>query len=696
MKSFIPMSAPISRWKAPFISLFNKNSTVPPAKKISPSTTRSGHPAQIEGIDGIRAIAVMAVIIFHADLRHFLAGGFLGVDVFFAISGFLITTLIISELEKTQSISFLNFYFRRSRRLLPALFVVLFFCAIYTPWFAPDAIKGLQEDTLPALLYYSNFWQLMDGQSYFEKFGRPHALQHLWSLAIEEQFYLFWPPLVLLFFQFRRKISPAWVIGLLSLLAVAWMWFLADYYDIPYENKPERLYFGTDTHSLGLLLGAFLASLRQVGISRGWWGRFFLGVIGVAALGYLLAAFVLLDESASFLYRGGFASISLATCLLILSGAQRGSLTNTLLQLPVLCWMGKRSYSLYLWHWPVFVYLRPGEELSEDLLVAFLIRLSLTFLFADLSYRLVERPIREKGLRAFGSYSFAGYGLSLAVLTSGFIALYSAKIPDVPVQEVAAQTEQPSPPSSSAVVAQEEPPPVELAKDPTAFINKPDEKAAFDFTLTDTRITAIGDSVMLGAKPSLYRRLPITQLDAEVGRQGSDTLKIIKKLEESHALSETVLIHIGSNGYIYDQNLKQILQILQNKKQIVFINIHADRRWTEENNVLLSKYQKIHKNITLIDWNAAATNHPDYFVKDGVHLTGKGIAAYVELVRLAMDVPEGKEYKHSGPTVLRQAKSLADKGREGSEEPNREQTPAAKEERADKPEEAAASAEDRS
>lgn len=636
---------------------------------------------RIEGLDGIRALAVAAVIVFHADLNHFLPGGFLGVDVFFVLSGFLITSLLFRELAFTGTISFAGFYLRRSRRLLAALFAVLFACAAYTAGYAQDAVQALRNDIPPALLYYSNFWQLLDEQPYFERFGRPHALQHLWSLAIEEQFYIFWPPLLMLIFRWRKYLSPAWIIGGLGLCSILWMGWLAELHNIPYENKPERLYFGTDTHAMGLLLGAFLASCYWPVVNSSSLSGWKSTALGVMALGYLLASFLFLDESSGFLYRGGFASVSLATVLLIISVARRGSITHTLFQNSWAEWLGQRSYSLYLWHWPVFVYFRPGEELSDNLASAFMVRLGLTVLLSDLTYRLIEQPVRMHGLQAFGKFSRPVFAGACVAFLAAFTSLHLVEqLPVAPV-EVQAEAATSELANAELVQAHPTPPGEEQPMNPQAYISKGSEGATYQLELTDIRITALGDSVMLGARPVLTRKLPVTHLDAEVGRQGSDLLKLVKRMSESRELAETVLIHIGTNGYIYEQNLKQILHLLRDRKQVVFFNVHADRRWTEDNNALLRKYHKDYDNITLIDWNAAAEKHPEYFVRDGIHLSGKGMSAYAEIARVALGVPEmadaGVQRNLAKPAALKKSTPRPAE-RESADKPKGE-TPAASE-----------------
>lgn len=601
---------------------------------------------KIEGLDGLRALAVVAVITYHADIQHFLPGGFLGVDVFFVISGFLISSILFRELNTTGTISFLDFYARRAKRLLPALLSVLFACTLYTVWFAQDAIKALQSDLPPALLYYSNFWQLMDAQPYFEHFGRPHALQHLWSLAIEEQFYFLWPPCLLILFRYRRVLPLSLIVGTLSFCSFAWMAWLAIIHNIPYESQPERLYFGTDTHAMGLLLGAFLATIFRPGEGGAFGGGWFSHVLGGAALVYLLGCFFFLDESTGFLYRGGFASVSLATVFLIQTAARHGSLTNAIFQNCILSWLGKRSYSLYLWHWPVFVYFRPGEELPDNLFVASAVRLCLTIVLAHFTYEWIEQPIRMNRLRALGQSGQLVFAMACVAIISAFGVLFltsshltsSKTTAAAPVAQAAAE----APHVSTAGGGEGLPSnvPTVSPANPMTFISKGHEPSGYNMELTDVRITALGDSVMLGAQQVLTHRLPISYLDAKVGRQGSDLLKLVKEIGGTKAVSDTVLIHIGTNGYIYEQNLKQIVQLFQDKKKLVFINVHANRRWTDDNNALLKKYQELHKNITLIDWNAISENHPEYFVKDGIHLTGSGMTAYANIIRLALGVPD--------------------------------------------------------
>ncbi|MEY2631519.1 MAG: hypothetical protein RIR00_173, partial [Pseudomonadota bacterium] len=267
---------------------------------------------------------------------------------------------------------------------------------------------------------------------------------------------------------------------------------------------------------------------------------------------------------------------------------------------------------------------------------------------------------RREGLRAFGRFNRPVLAAGCAACVAAFAGLQLASLPpeSAPAfltraegeaqlagsaaqgKDWAGQAAAGADAESAANAAAGASGALVLPANPKAYVSQGTATASFRLDQTDIRITALGDSVMLGARPVLTRRLPIVTLDAEVGRQGIDVLKAVRRLGESGELADIVLIHIGSNGYIFEQNLKQILHFLQDRKQVVFVNIHADRYWVEANNALLRKYQAMYDNITLIDWNGAAEGHPEYFVKDGVHLTDKGMLAYAEMIRVALGVPE--------------------------------------------------------
>ncbi len=398
---------------------------VPVISDAAPTT--SGRPSteadprsigHLRGLDGLRAIAVLAVVVYHAGLGG-LAGGFLGVEVFFVISGFLITALLLAEHRATGRIDPVAFWLRRARRLLPALFFLLAATLAFAVVVVPEEIARLRADAVAALAYVTN-WHLIAGdQSYFESIGRPSLFVHLWSLAIEEQFYVFWPIVLGVALLAGRR--AALVMTLAGAVGSAvWMAIQFD----P-AGDPSRIYYGTDTRLNGLLLGAALAfvwvppvpSLPNLpsGLSRrkrrrllartasmvrgGRWGNARLGLgldlLGIGAIVGLAAFFVAATAFDAFLYRGGLALLAVLTAVVIAAAVHPRAHIGRLLDVAPLRWVGTRSYSIYLWHWPIFALTRPGIDIPLDVASALGVRLVLTALLAEASYRWVEMPIRN-------------------------------------------------------------------------------------------------------------------------------------------------------------------------------------------------------------------------------------------------------------------------------------------------------------
>ena len=350
------------------------------------------------GIDGLRAIAVAAVVAFHLD-KQWAVGGFLGVEVFLVISGFLITSLMLAEHERTAQIDLTQFWFRRARRLLPALFVGIGGVVAYMAIWVPDELIDIRGDVIAALVYVTNWFLSFSDDSYFEALGRPSPLQHLWSLAVEEQWYLVWP---LVFAGALKasggKLKP--LIGWFAFFSVASTVLMAVLYDPNVD--PSRIYYGTDTRAGGLLMGSVLAlvwSPWRLPKSIPEQARNTLDLAAAVGLAGLLVIFWKLDEFSSFLYRGGFAVVGLLTCLIIAAVVHpSGTIASRTLAWKPFVWLGTRSYGLYLWHWPIIVFTRPRLDIDVTGWKLDLLRIGLSVVAAELSYRLVERPIRSGAL----------------------------------------------------------------------------------------------------------------------------------------------------------------------------------------------------------------------------------------------------------------------------------------------------------
>lgn len=391
-----------------------------PAHKIN--APRLGY---IGALDGLRALAVLAVLFYHADVV-WLPGGFLGVEIFFVVSGYLITSLLLAEYRQHSSINFKQFWLRRARRLLPALFVMLIGVMAFEVIFLPDEVASLRGAVAAAFTYVTNWYLIFQQSSYFETIGRPSLLQHLWSLAVEEQFYLVWP-LVFAFLLTRLKTRGAMLILMIGAVASA-LWMGIQYQP---DADPSRIYYGTDTRAAGLLIGAALAFVwmpRGDEIKSRVW-RWALDLVGLAAFGGLIAAGLLMSEFDSFLYQGGMFVVGAATALVIAAVVTPQSpLFGTLLSFDVLRWVGQRSYSLYLWHWPVFMLTRPQLDTTLEGTPLLLVRFSITFVLAEISYRIIETPIRQGGLgKAWenwhNTHGARRWGLGIAIL--GALAIFA-------------------------------------------------------------------------------------------------------------------------------------------------------------------------------------------------------------------------------------------------------------------------------
>ncbi len=370
--------------------------TAPPAVKAS---RRLGYRP---GLDGLRAVSVAAVLLYHGGV-DWIPGGFLGVEVFFVISGFLITALLIEEFRSNRRINLGQFWLRRARRLLPAMWLLLVVVCAYSVVFLPDMVAEARGAALAAFFYVTNWYLIALDQSYFAALGRPSLLRHLWSLAVEEQWYLgwpvaFWAGLRLVGGKVHRLVVP---IVALAIASSAWMAFLYD----P-NADPSRVYYGTDTRAAGLLLGAALACgfapwrRRNEGAARVRSARegYVWDAAGLVALGLLGLAFCRVDEFSTWLYRGGFFQVSLISIVAIAVVVHPAArLVPGVLGLRPIVWIGVRSYGIYLWHWPIFMITRV-QDLGFDGPPQLALRLVLTVVVAELSYRFVELPVRQGAL----------------------------------------------------------------------------------------------------------------------------------------------------------------------------------------------------------------------------------------------------------------------------------------------------------
>jgi peptidoglycan/LPS O-acetylase OafA/YrhL len=626
---------------------------------------------RVRSLDGLRAIAVVAVLLYHADL-HSVPGGFLGVDIFFVLSGYLITSLLLREWKDTGGLSFGRFYLARGRRLLPGLFGLLVGTAAAVLTFAPDAVTAVRKALIPSVFYFSNWSAIYSHTSYFEQTGRPPLLLHLWSLAVEEQYYLVWPVVVLLILRkFRgpgvRVVRRLAVGG--ALLSTGWMAYLSVRHGFPVPNDPSRVYYGSDTHAAGLLLGSALACAWPLGalpkLVR--YERTIFDVTGVAALGGLIWACHVTSEFSPWLYRGGFLLFSFMAVIVVAVIAHPETLLCRALSVQPLRWIGERSYGLYLWHWPVFQLTRPNLDIGLTGTPNLLLRLAITCVLAEASWRFIEMPVRHGALRRLGSAARASvrsrpaprqraligtsvsFGLA-AILVVSLLAIdrppAQASVTGIDTAPPPADSIPPSPPLTQTVLtgphAQHQVGVDPSAKRPAAGARqRPTRRlTAGQVPVTPgTTIgssTAWGDSVLLGASWALKAAIPGVVVNAAVGRQADALAAGVSELRAAGLLGQTVIIHVGDNGLFRRGSLDDALTVLADRKRVVIVTIAVPRRWEEPTNNLLRSVATAHpKNVVIADWHAAAQGHPEYFVSDGVHLTIAGALRFAATIAAA-------------------------------------------------------------
>lgn len=571
-------------------------------------------------MDGLRALAVLSVIAYHLNLP-LAAGGFLGVTVFFVLSGFLITSLLAWEWEHSQTIDLKHFWIRRAKRLLPAMFLVLLALNVFIPVFQPELVTNLHKDTLAAIFYYSNWHYIFRDLSYFESFGITSLLTHFWSLAIEEQFYIIWAPIILCSFKWikNRKI--------LFFLMMIGAGFSAVWMMMVYEPglDPSRVYYGTDTRLFSLLIGSSFALLlprqpltNHVSKAR-IWAFEILAIIGLLVFLFMV---VYTNQYDSFVYRGGMVVLSITTALLTLSLAVPCTVwVKKILEWKPLRWIGIRSYGIYLWHYPVIMLMNSSVNTGGINYVKITFEVTLTFILASMSYTFIEKPIRHSTFRFNAKNSIAivtaitfliGFANSVPKFSSPKIAVaFHREINHQPVEKTIAKTVLPE---ENNVEAQPKPVP----------------------SITTEKITAIGDSVLIIPAPLLKEKFSNIMIDAKVSRQMRDAFAVVNQLKKANSLGDIVIIELGTNGPFPEKTITDLLGVIGKERKVLFINVRVPRPWEAIVNKTLEEIAKKHSNMSIVDWYSTSANHNEYFVKDGVHLKPEGARAFAAMFEKAV------------------------------------------------------------
>lgn len=606
----------------------------------------------ITGLDGIRAIAVIMVLAYHLKLALF-KSGFLGVTVFFVLSGYLITGILISEVEEEGTIDLKNFWLRRIRRLVPAVMsmavVIIFVSAVVNRIIFTKGCK----DFLASVLGFNNWWQIFNKVSYFEAAGVPSPFTHCWSLAIETQFYLIYPLILLGIYKLvksreegraKRGLLFAGVTLLLALISVILMIVLFD----PQQDA-SRVYYGTDTRAFSLLFGALLAILWEYQMVPRRLSASVNMVLGSVSFAVLLVMTIAINGSSNFWYRGGQFVGTILTVLVIYTVSGRKTWLSRFLSNPVLKWIGDRSYSIYLWHYPIILLISKGIKASWWIT---LIEIVLSVVLAELSYRFIETPIRH-GI--IGEYlnilrsrpksrqekkrQVQVARRSLKVMAGTFVLTVSLILcmVFVPKKNALDTLQKREAKAKETGKMTEE----QLAKQKANGSESEDTICTTDLTddeiLEGLNLLLIGDSIAVDVTDDFYEMFPNSVSDTKIGRITSLGKQVLDSyIDEKKWEGEGVIFASLSNSPINGE-LEAIREKIGKDMPLFLTTVRIPHdTFEEESNSKIKKFVEENDHTYLIDWYAASEGHDEYFDADDTHLLSAGAKAYAKCIKEAV------------------------------------------------------------
>lgn len=603
----------------------------------------------LPSIDSLRAIAVIAVIIYHID-ANYLPGGFLGVDLFFVLSGYLISSLIIKEYKSTGTVNLYNFYVRRARRLLPAVYFMITVVLIIITLFNGVLLKKSYLDALFGYIYSSNWWYIFHKLDYFDSFGSQSPFKHLWSLAIEEQFYMFFPLIFLIFNRKSKsnngnsKLNKNFIYVVLSLILVSLIAHIL-LFDI---NNINRIYFGTDTRAFSLLVGvvgAILYPMDRLSERTTKKDNMIYSIVSLISILVLIGIMINTSEYNTWLYRGGFLLVAIIGLIIIISSGRQYTFMSKLLSFKPFVFIGKISYSLYLWHFPILVVTTPVSEIGNPNLFYVTLRIVLIFLVATGSYMFVETPIRKLGfvnyinllfkrIMKFKNNTkkiiFASIALVAVVFTMGVFGK------SVPYLSTAFVTEMSNNKESQFISNNNENNTNNSSEHKNDNNNNQEGNKSEDKKYSS--LLVIGDSLTVDIGEKIKEKYPGAIIDGKISRQLTAATALADQYANYNNENTAVIFQLGTNGFFTESQVEELVKKFD-KADIYFVNVKVPRTWEKTVNKELDALKERHSDITIIDWYSVANNNQNYFEPDKVHLNSEGVETMVSLIEKSLKHP---------------------------------------------------------
>ena len=605
----------------------------------------------LPSIDSLRALAVLAVIIYHVDVNY-LPGGFLGVDLFFVLSGYLISSLIIKEFRKTGTVNLYNFYIRRARRLLPAVYFMITVGLVVMVLFNEVLLRKSHLDAIFGYIYSSNWWYIFHKLDYFDSFGAQSPFKHLWSLAIEEQFYMIFPLLFLLVNGKKKskdgtyKLNKNFLYVVLGLILVSLIAHIL-LFDI---NNISRIYFGTDTRAFSLLVGvvgAILYPMERLHSKVTPQQNMIYSILSLVSIAGLITVMIYTSEYNTWLYKGGFLLVAILGLIVIISSGKQHTLMSKLLSFKPIVFIGKISYSLYLWHFPVLVLTTPVSEIGNPNIFFVILRIVLTFAVAIVSYVFVETPIRKLGFINYINIIFKKIrkrprksrkiyiGIVGLVSILFLMGIFGKSVPFIStafVKEMEANKETQFVNNGNNKDNNQE---------KSSDSNKDNKENKDDKNNSDKKYSSVlvmGDSLTVDIGEKFQELYPGAVIDGKIGRQLYVAVEEAKSYSKYNNENSAIIFQLGTNGPFTESQIEELIKVFD-KADIYFVNIKVPRAWEKTVNTALKEAQEKHSNVKLIDWYSVANSTKDLFEPDRVHLNQNGIAEMVSLIQKNLKRP---------------------------------------------------------